>query len=125
MSQPQTIMNFTAGAAIAAYRAVRLSAADTVVQAAAATEVIVGVVADVGAVAANDRVDVVMDGVFWVEAGAATTLGGPLTADASGRAVNAAPAAGVNNRLIGFGIDAAAAAGDRIRVKIQPSLMQG
>jgi hypothetical protein len=52
-------------------------------------------------------------------------LGLPVTADSLGRGVAAAPAAGVNNRIIGFALDAAVAAGDQIRVLLSPGLMQG
>lgn len=121
---PTVIKNFTAGAAITAYRLVRLSAAETVVTATAATDSIIGAVADV-APANGERTDVVLSGIAWVEAGAAVALGALLTADGSGRAIVAAPATGINNRTIGYALDAAAAAGDRIRVLLSPSSIQG
>jgi hypothetical protein len=115
---------FTAGGAINPYRIVRFSAAETVVQAAAATESVIGVNTDLSVVL-NERVEVMTHGVAWVEAGAAIALGAPVASDASGRGVTAAPAAGVNNRIIGFALDAAVAAGDQIRVLLSPGLMQG
>lgn len=115
---------FTAGAAISPYRIVRLSAAETVIQAAAATESMFGVNTDL-TIVSGERVEVMTHGIAWIEAGAAIALGAPVTADAVGRGVTAAPAVGVNNRIIGFALDAAVAAGDQIRVSLSPGLMQG
>ncbi|MFN7610467.1 MAG: DUF2190 family protein [bacterium] len=115
---------FTAGGAISPYRIVRFSAAETVVQAAAATEAMFGVNTDL-TIVSGERVEVMTHGIAWVEAGAAITIGLPLTSDASGRAVAAAPAAGVNNRIIGIALDAAVAAGDQIRVLLSPGQIQG
>jgi hypothetical protein len=115
---------FTAGAAIAAFRIVRFSAAETVVQAAAATESMFGVNSDL-AVANGERCEVMTDGIAWIEAGAAVTIGALITADSVGRAVAGAPAAGVNNRVIGVALDAATAAGDQIRVLLSPGSIQG
>jgi hypothetical protein len=103
---------------------VRFSAAETVVQAAAATEAMFGVNTDL-TIVSGERVEVMTHGIAWVEAGAAITIGLPLTSDASGRAVAAAPAAGVNNRIIGIALDAAVAAGDQIRVLLSPGQIQG
>ena len=124
MSNVQLFKNFTAGGAIAAFRIVRFSAADTVVQAGAATDALVGVCNEV-APASGERCDIAMEGIAYVEAGAAIALTALLTADASGRAVAAAPAAGVNNRIIGYPLETAAAAGDVIRMFIQPGSFQG
>lgn len=124
MSNPTLLKNMTAGAAINAFRLVKFSAAETVVLAAAATDSIIGVCNEV-APAINERCDIVVEGIAFVEAGAAVALGTPVTADASGRGVTAAPAAGVNNRVIGLAMEAASAAGDVIRVLLSPSVMQG
>ncbi len=124
MSNPQLIKNFTAGAAIAARRIVRISAAETVVQAAAATEALSGVTTDIPA-ASGERVDVVMVGIAEIEAGAAYALTALLTADAQGRAIAAAPGAGTNNRIIGVPLEAASAAGDICRVLLSPGSFQG
>ena len=115
---------FTAGGAINPYRIVRFSAADTVIQAAAATEAMFGVNTDL-TIVSGERVEVMTHGIAWVEAGAAIALGLPVTADSLGRGVAAAPAAGVNNRIIGFALDAAVAAGDQIRVLLSPGQIQG
>ncbi len=124
MSNPLLYKAFTAGGAINPYRIVRLSAADTVIQAAAATDSMFGVSTDL-TIVSGERVEVMVCGIAWIEAGAAIALGAPVSADAVGRGVTAAPAAGVNNRIIGFALDAAVAAGDQIRVLLSPGLMQG
>lgn len=124
MSNPLMFKAFTAGGAINPYRLVRFSAADTVVQAAAATESIFGVNSDL-AIVSGERCEVMTDGIAWVEAGAAVTIGALITADSVGRGVTAAPAAGVNNRVIGVALDAAVAAGDQIRVLLSPGSVQG
>ncbi len=124
MSNPTLIKSFSAGAAISPFRQVKFSAAETVIQAAAATDSIIGVSNEVGA-ASGERQDVVLDGTAYIEAGAAIVLGALISSDATGRAITAAPGAGVNNRIIGFGLDAASAAGDVIRVMVAPGSMQG
>jgi len=90
----------------------------------APTDAIIGVVNELSA-AAGDRVDVVRQGIVWVEAGAAIALGAPVTSDAVGRGVTAAPAAGVNARYVGFADEPATAPGDVIRVILEPGFMQG
>lgn len=116
--------NFGAGAALTAYRIVRFSAADTVVQASAVTDALIGVTNDVAA-ASGERQDVIVSGIAWVEAGAAFSIGALLTTDAQGRAVAAAPAAGTNNNVIGRAFRAAVAAGDRVEMLIAPGTTQG
>lgn len=124
MSNSILFKSFTAGAAINAYRIVKLSAAETVVLAAAATDNLIGVNSDV-APALNERCDVMLMGITFVEAGAAVALGALMTSDSVGRGVTAAPGVGVNARVIGVALEAAAAAGDVIRMALQPSMMQG
>lgn len=124
MSNVLLFKNLTAGAAIAAFRLVKLSAAETVVPAAAATDNVIGVNADV-APALGERCDVALMGIAFVEAGAAVALGAMVTSDASGRAVAAAPAAGSNVRVVGVALEAATAAGDVIRVLLEAGVMQG
>lgn len=116
--------NFTAGAAIAPYRICQFSAADTVIQAAAATNNLIGVNDDVAPVS-GERTDIIMAGIALIEAGAAFAITARITSDATGRAVAAAPAAGVNNNCIGFPLEPAVAAGDLIRVLIAPHSFQG
>lgn len=114
----------TAEAAIAAHRIVKFGAADGgYVQAAAASDSLVGVCEAVGP-ASGERVDVIKSGIADVEFGGAVTRGGPVTSDANGKAVAAAPAAGANARIIGFA-EVTAADGDIAPVLIAPGVMQG
>ena len=115
---------FSAGAAVNPYRIVKFSAAETVIQGAAATDSLVGVNTDLS-VASGERIEVAVQGIAYVEAGAAVTVGALVTADSVGRGVAAAPATGVNNRHIGIAMEAASAAGDIIRVLLSPGSVQG
>lgn len=116
--------NFLAEAAIAAARVVKFGTADgQVVQAAAATDLLVGVTGPI-APAINERVDVMVAGIADVEYGGAVTRGQKLTADANGKAVAAAPAAGANVHVIGIA-QVSGVAGDIGSVLIAPSVMQG
>jgi hypothetical protein len=124
VSNPLLYKAFTAGGAVAPYRIVAFSAAETVIQSAAATASHVGVSSELD-VASGERIEVVTHGIAYVTAGAAITLGALVTSDATGRAVAAAPATGVNNRTIGIAMEAAAAAGDIIRVLLSPGSVQG
>lgn len=123
MSNVRLSKNFTAGGAIAAYRMVRLSAAETIVQASGPTDAIIGTTLEIAA-AAGERADAAMSGIVFVEAGGAVALGGMVTSDASGRAVAVAPAAGVNNRVLGFAVEAAVASGDVVRVMLSQGSFQ-
>jgi hypothetical protein len=115
---------FNASGAISPYRIVRITSADNVEQAAAVSHTLIGVNSDL-TVASGERVEIMTHGIAWVEAGAAIAVGLPVTSDASGRGVAAAPAAGTNNRIIGFALEAAVAAGDQIRVLLSPGQIQG
>ncbi|MGB0747176.1 MAG: capsid cement protein [Magnetospiraceae bacterium] len=96
------IKNFSAEGAITKYRIIKIGAADGgVLQGAAATDAVFGVATDVGA-ALGERCDVVMAGITHVEYGGNVNRGDLLVSDANGKAVAAAPAAGVNNRVIGM-----------------------
>ena len=77
------------------------------------------------AAALGERVDVVRVGIAWVEASAAITRGALITSDPTGRAVTAAPGAGLNNRIIGIADESASAAGDVIRFMLAPGMLQG
>lgn len=115
MSNPALIKTFTAGAAVDPARIVTLSAANTVTAANSATAASIGISDEIPQVATGRNVDVILSGVAWVTAGAAVALGAMLTSDATGRAVTSASA---GNRIIGLALDAASAAGDRIRCYI-------
>lgn len=127
MANPLLVVNFIADAAILNNRLVKFGTADrNVAVGAAPADFVIGVVNEMPpGIAAGERVDVVRMGIAWVEAGAAIPRGSPITTDGVGRAVVAAPAAGVNNRIIGFADETATAAGDVIRFMIEPGLMQG
>lgn len=117
--------SYTPEAAIVVNRIVKPGvAAYTVLQSSAAADFHMGVINELAA-ATGITTDVVRDGPAVVEAGAAFAAGVPLTADALGRAVLAAPAAGANVRLVGFADEAASAAGDVVRFMVAPGLMQG
>jgi hypothetical protein len=96
---------------------------DYVVQAAAAADFLMGISGNIAG-DAGGRVDIIKEGIADVIAAGAITRGGPVTADANGKAVAAAPGAGANVRIIGFA-EATAASGDIIGVLISPGVMQG
>ncbi len=112
-----------AGAAVAARRIVKFGSADTaVVQAAAATDLSIGV-ADLGA-ASGEYCDVIIDGIALVEYGGNVTRGQLLTADADGKAIAAAPAGGANARVIGVAM-LSGVSGDIGSVRLAPGSVQG
>lgn len=123
LSDPTLIKNYKAGGAITKFRIVKHSADGTVVQAAAATDALLGVLGEIDAASA-DHVDVVLTGIAEVEYGGNVTRGALLTADADGKAVAAAPAAGANNRIIGEAMESGVS-GDIGSVLIAHSSMQG
>lgn len=117
--------NYTAEGAIPAYRIVKFGAADGgVLLAAAGTDKLVGVNDRIAFTVAGDRGDVVRLGIAEVEYGGNVAAGDPLTSDAQGRAVVAAPAAGANVRVIGFA-EVAGVLGDIGSLFISPCVMQG
>lgn len=118
------IKNYTAGGAIAKYRIVKFSADGSVVQGAAATDALIGVVDIPGAAVSGNRVDVVRDDLTLVEYGDTVTRGDLLTSDANGKAVTAAPAAGVNNRIIGIA-EVSGVAGDIVYLFVTAGSVQG
>jgi hypothetical protein len=120
----QPALPYAAGAAVTKRRIVKFSADLTVVQAAAATDALVGVADSLGAEAAGARCEVYVAGVVEVEAGGNITRGAFVTSDANGRAVAAAPAAGANNRVIGIA-QASAVSGDIVDVLLAPGQIQG
>lgn len=119
MSNPILQKSYIAEAAISPFRIAKLGTADgKVTIAAAATDLLIGVVNEVGP-AINERCDVIHAGIAYVEAGAAVTRGSSITSDASGRGIATTTTA---NRVIGIALEAASAAGDVIRVLIAPSV---
>jgi len=125
MANPELIKSFIAEAAVNPFRIVKLGAADgQVVQGAAATDALIGVADSLGQTTIADRVDVIMSGIADVEFGGAVTRGALITADANGKAVVAAPAAGVNNRIIGFAL-VSGVLGDIGSIMVEQGSIQG
>jgi len=118
------IRNYSAGAAIAKFRIVKFSADGTVVQGAAATDSLIGVVDIPNAAILNDRVDVVRDDITQIELGGTVVGGDLLTSDAQGRAIKSTPAAGVNHRIVGIA-EASGVVGDIIYMLVAPISLQG
>lgn len=93
---------YDAAAAIPARRIVKFTANLTVNLATAATDDMIGVTADVGAEAAGDRVDVYRSGPVEIDVGGTIARGKEITADASGKAIQAPTTAGTTLRIIGI-----------------------
>lgn len=73
----------------------------------------------------GERISVHMAGnVAEVVAGGTVARGDPITADATGRAIVAAPAAGANAFIVGFA-EVAGVVGDIITVDVAPQRIQG
>ncbi len=119
--------SYVAEAAVGSSLIVKMSATTdyNVLPGAAATDKFVGIsTADVSA-AIGERVDVVHENIADLKIGAGgVARGDPITSDATGQGITAAPAAGVNAYVIGFAL-IAGAAGDIIPVMISRSVMQG
>lgn len=96
------IKNFKAEAAVSKFRIVKFGAADEqALQAAAVGDAMFGVSLELDA-AIGEPFDVALSGLADVVYGGNVARGDFLTSDANGKAVAAAPAAGVNNRVIGI-----------------------
>lgn len=120
---PEFFLNYTAGGAITEKRFVKFGAGDRlVVQAAAATDAIIGV-NDLTA-ATDERTDVCLSGIFTITYGGTVTRGDPLTSDSSGRAITATAAAGANVRIGGFAMESGVV-GDLGSVLLAPGFFQG
>ena len=93
--------NYLSQGTIPPYRIVKFGEADrTVVMAAAATDLLIGVTGRYkGNVVAGNQVDVVRDDYCEVEYGGTVTRGQALTADSSGRAIAAIT---TGSRIIGY-----------------------
>lgn len=124
MLNPTLTKAYSPGAAIEAFRIVKFSADGTVVKAAAATDKSIGVSTALAAASTDTRVDVIRSGIAEVLYGGNVAVGDLLTSDANGKAVAAAPAAGVNNRIIGIA-EVAGVDGDVGSVLLSPGSVQG
>jgi hypothetical protein len=110
------LQGFSVGGAITANRLVKLSADNTVVQSAAATDKSIGIAYATQA-STDPVVEVVTHGIMKCEAGAAITVGDQLISDASGRVITTA---GATDVVVGQALEAAAAAGVMISVLLGP-----
>lgn len=81
---------------------------------------VLGVCCQPSGAASGQRADVEVMGLVEVVAGAAIAAGAPVTSDAEGRAITAR-----QGRVVGLAFDAAAAAGDIIRVLLSASQSGG
>lgn len=116
--------NYVADGVVDPFRIVKCGANDgEVAQATASTEGLFGISGSLGA-GDGERIDIHRAGLVGVKFGGTVTRGAKVTADASGQAVAAAPAAGVNAQVIGIA-EQSAVAGDIGLVLIAPSVMQG
>lgn len=96
---------------------------DTLSQATASTEELVGVFQHATS-AAGEEVRVMLEGITRVVLGDTVTRGNYITSDANGKSVAAAPGAGVNAYVIGQAL-ASGVAGDIIPVHLRPGRIQG
>ena len=95
------------------YKLVKISGANAVTVSAAATDASIGILQNKPA-SGQDAV-VCTIGISKAVAGAAIAAGAELMADASGRVITAAAAAGAN-RSVGVAVEAVAAAGEIVSV---------
>lgn len=116
--------NLKAEAAVPRRRIVKFGAGDDLVLlGAASTDKVFAVSTEIDA-AIGERCDVQLVGVAEVEYGGNITRGDYLTSDAVGRAVAAAPGAGVNASIIGQAM-VSGVLGDIGATTIAPSRIQG
>lgn len=124
MSNPQLIKAYTAESAISKHTIVKFGGTDgSVLQATGGNDNTIGVSCELD-VNAGGIIDVVRSGIAEVVYGGSVSRGDKLTSDASGRAVTAAPAAGVNMEIIGIA-EVSGILGDIVGLYIAPGSMQG
>ena len=125
MANPGLIKTYTAGGTIAPRRLVKYGANDgEVLQAAAATDLIIGVSGSAETHASGERIDVILSGSAEVDAAGVIARGSKVVSDANGKAVIAAPAAGSNVHVAGF-VMVTSAANDIVDVFLSQAVMQG
>lgn len=125
MANPGFSKSYIAASAISKYLLVKPSGVNDgeMVPAAAATDAIAGISQNVD-VAQGQLVDVVHDDSANLLLGGTVAPMDPITSDANGKGVKAAPAAGVNNRIVGFALTSGVS-GDIIPVLIKIGYLQG
>lgn len=118
-ANPGLIKSYKAGAAVSPCRLVKIgAAAGEVIHNAAATTPTLGVTRENIIASTGQRIDVIHDGIVYVEAGAPIALGAKLTSDGTGRAITAA----AGNEQAGTALEAATGAGDLIRMEMRKAL---
>lgn len=118
------IKSYKAEAAVEGNRIVKVGAADNqVLKGAAVGDALIGVSENLDT-PINENCDVVLVGVADVRCGGAVARGDWLTSDANGKAVAAAPAAGVNNNVVGRAL-ASGVLDDIIPVLLAQNRIQG
>ena len=123
MNRPADHIARTAAADIDGYLIIAYGANDDAVPANGASAPMFAISNNLGA-RNGQRVDCITGGTPEVRYGGVVAAGDPLTADTQGRAVAAAPAAGVNARIIGFAA-VSGNADDIGAAHIAPGIMQG
>ncbi len=114
-----------AGAAITSGQILKFGADDdTLVPAAAATDVLMAIAEEAAASGQQLAVAVSAPNIRPVVLGGAVTRGDLITSDANGAGVTCAPGAGANNYYIGMAM-MSGVAGDIIPVRVGPGVMQG
>jgi hypothetical protein len=117
--------NYVADIALPRFRLVKQGSADDhITLATGSLDTFIGTTMDIPA-APNERSDVHMLGIAYLEAGAAFSSGTWITSDSIGRGIAASPAAGINASVIGRALETANAAGDVIRVLVAHGQIQG
>ncbi len=110
------------GDSIAAYRIVRVSAANTVALASATTDVLMGITQD-NANSSNQAVPVAVSGIARLYCNDTISAGGLVTTDATGRGIPAVVnTAGVN--VIGVCLDTVSATGTIAQILVNPYQIQ-
>lgn len=115
--------SYAVESAVAAYLIVKPGVSGGVVPAAAATDALLGTNDNID-LATGQTGDFSITGESFVKLGGTVALMDPLTSDANGKAIKAVPAAGTNNRIIGYALQAGVA-NDVITYIGQPATYQG
>ena len=117
MANTRLFKTYDVDGPLAPYRIVaHSSTAGNVRQAAAPTDALMGAADELGK-QPNGRTDIALSDLPEVETGAAIAAGQALTSDAEGRAV---PATATGQRIIGFALEGASAAGTIITYVFAP-----